>query len=109
MRGFCSPAKSIARTVVVLTLTPTWCLYISMTLDEYMREQRLTNSEFGRRINVAAETVRRYRIGERWPDREQMQLIVDATAGAVTPNDFLQMSSSDLSLLTIAEDMEVIA
>jgi len=60
-----------------------------------MKHQRLTNGEFGRRINVAAETVRRYRAGERWPDREQMQSIVAATDGAVRPNDFLHSDPPD--------------
>lgn len=58
-----------------------------MTLDEYLIEKELTNAAFGARIGVTGETVRRYRNGERWPDRDQWQRIIEETNGVVTPND----------------------
>lgn len=64
-------------------------LGMSQTLDIYLRNQGITNSDFGARIGKSGEAVRRYRSGDRWPDRETMQLIFSATDGAVTPNDFL--------------------
>lgn len=59
-----------------------------MTLREWLDANDLNNAEFGERIKRTAEAVRRYASGERIPDRETMPLIVDATAGQVTPNDF---------------------
>lgn len=66
---------------------------MSQPLDVYLRCQGITNSEFGARIGKTGEAVRRYRSGDRWPDRETMQLIVSATDGAVTPNDFLMSTA----------------
>lgn len=66
-----------------------------MTLDQYLIENELTNAAFGAIIGVSSETVRRYRNGERWPDRDQWKIIIDKTAGAVTPNDFLSLASPE--------------
>jgi hypothetical protein len=40
---------------------------------------------------VSAETVRRYIIGERIPDKERMSRIALATDGQVTANDFFDL------------------
>ncbi len=60
------------------------------TLDEYLREEEITNGEFGSRIGKTGEAVRRYRTGERWPDPDTMAEILAASNGRVTPNDFLR-------------------
>ena len=62
------------------------------TLADYLRDHKLTPTEFGRTIGVSSEAVRRYRDGTRIPERETMALIVEATKSAVTPNDFYGVS-----------------
>lgn len=64
-----------------------------MTLNEYIAQQGITASEFARRLGVSAETVRRYREGERIPRREEMQRIFEVTGGAVAPNDFFPLNN----------------
>lgn len=68
-------------------------LIAGMTLDEFLKKQKLNNAAFGRLIGVSGETIRRYRINERWPDREQMIAITEATGGEVKPNDFIANES----------------
>lgn len=59
-----------------------------MTLKEWREEAGLSRAEAGERFRCSAEAVRRYEAGERIPDRETMPVIVEVTAGRVTPNDF---------------------
>lgn len=59
-----------------------------MTLDSYLTERGITTAEFAKRIETSFEAVRRYRAGLRVPERGVMQKIVNATGGAVSPNDF---------------------
>ena len=59
-----------------------------MTLKDWLTANDKNNAEFGAAIGRTAEAVRRYAGGERIPDRETMPLIVEATAGQVTANDF---------------------
>jgi transcriptional regulator with XRE-family HTH domain len=61
-----------------------------MTLDQYLRDNDMTNAAFGRLIGVAGETIRRYRNGTRWPDRETMAAIYEATRHEVSANDFMK-------------------
>jgi hypothetical protein len=62
-----------------------------MKLSTYLAEKHLSPTEFGRRIGVSSESVRRYRDGGRIPERDVMARIVEATDSLVTPNDFYQM------------------
>lgn len=48
----------------------------------------MTPTEFGRRIGCPQPTIWRYANDERIPEPEIMARIVEATGGAVTPNDF---------------------
>jgi len=59
-----------------------------MTLKEWLAKQGMSNPEFGEQIGTSAETVRRYAVGIRIPEREAMQRIFEATDGEVTANDF---------------------
>lgn len=59
-----------------------------MLLRDWLSANEKTNGEFGQTIGRTAEAVRRYASGERIPDRETMPLIVEATGGEVTANDF---------------------
>lgn len=59
-----------------------------MTLKDWLIEQNVEPSAFAERIGRTAEAVRRYVNGARIPDRATMPLIVSATQGRVTANDF---------------------
>jgi transcriptional regulator with XRE-family HTH domain len=66
-----------------------------MKLQDYLDEASLTYTEFGARIEVGPETVRRYALGRRIPDRERMAKIALATGCKVTANDFFGIASSE--------------
>lgn len=66
-----------------------------MQLKDWLEKHGVNNADFGRKIDRSAEAVRRYANGERIPDRETMPLIVDATAGAVTANDFFGIDPAE--------------
>jgi hypothetical protein len=68
-----------------------------VSLHGWLRENDVSNVEFGARIGRSGEAVRRYAAGERIPDKETMPRIVNETAGAVTPNDFFDLSLADHS------------
>jgi len=60
-----------------------------MQLKDYLAEQRLTYSEFARRIGTKhPRTVERYAKGQRMPQRPAMVKIAEVTDGKVTPSDF---------------------
>jgi len=54
-----------------------------------MNITRTGNAIFGEVIGMSAETVRRYRAGEREPDAKIMALIFEKTEGQVSPNDWV--------------------
>lgn len=62
-----------------------------MKLDDYLRQNNLTEQAFADLIGTSQATVNRYRNG-RIPEPEAMERIVKATTGAVQPNDFYQLS-----------------
>lgn len=64
-----------------------------MTLQDYLEETSLNASQFARLIGVKPETVRRYLVGERIPDREKMHKIALATGCKVTANDFFGIAA----------------
>lgn len=74
-----------------------------MRFDDWMIMTGTTNPAFADRIGKTAETVRRYRAGEREPDQKVMRLIFEETGQLVTPNDWVgvgprpepEMSSGD--------------
>jgi transcriptional regulator with XRE-family HTH domain len=59
-----------------------------MELEHYLKENNISLADFGARIGVTDETVRRYVKGLRLPSKVHMPLIAQATNGAVTANDF---------------------
>lgn len=59
-----------------------------MTLNDWLAQEKLSPTEFGRRIGKPQATIQRYASGKRIPEPEIMAQIVEATGGAVTPNDF---------------------
>ena len=64
-----------------------------MTLAQYLSEQGLTYEAFGALIGVTTPTAWRYANGKRYPGPAVMRRIVDATGGAVGPQDFLDQSA----------------
>lgn len=65
-----------------------------MTLGDWLRQNALSPAEFARRIGRPQATIQRYVAGKRIPEPAIMNLIVDATGGAVTPNDFYAVTTS---------------
>jgi transcriptional regulator with XRE-family HTH domain len=63
-----------------------------MTLLEYLDQENLTASEFGRKIGVSPAAMTRYMQGERFPNTAILWRILRASGGCVTPNDFLETS-----------------
>lgn len=59
-----------------------------MKLDRYLTTHHLSHEDFAALIGTTARSVARYARGERIPRSDEMQRIIAATAGGVTPNDF---------------------
>lgn len=60
-----------------------------MTLTQYLRDQGITASQFAADLGVVPSTVTRWLKGERIPEDDLKVRIFEATAGKVTPGDFL--------------------
>lgn len=61
-----------------------------MKLDEFMKAQNLDFAAMASLIGDCSEhAVKKWFYGERMPRPGQMQRIVAATNGSVTPNDFM--------------------
>ena len=58
-----------------------------MRLKDWMRAEGLSVWEFSELIESSPTSVRRYSDGEGFPRYETLVRIVEATEGAVTPND----------------------
>lgn len=60
-----------------------------MTLNDYLTFHNLTNAAFALKLGTTAETVRRWRNRECFPQSEQVfRQIYEATGRQVTANDF---------------------
>lgn len=62
-----------------------------MTLSDYLAERRIDDAAFAATIEVDRSSVNRMRRGKLIPGSEVLRRIVDATSGAVTPNDFFDI------------------
>ncbi|ACB94590.1 3,4-dihydroxy-2-butanone-4-phosphate synthase [Beijerinckia indica] len=61
-----------------------------MKLGEWLERNHLTRSDFARKIGLSKGSISQMcNQHKAWPSRETAELIVRATEGAVTPNDFL--------------------
>ncbi|TAK50267.1 MAG: hypothetical protein EPO23_03410 [Xanthobacteraceae bacterium] len=60
-----------------------------MRFADWLIINKTSNADMAARLDVSAETVRRWRTGERFPDAATQKLIFDLTNGAVTPNDWV--------------------
>lgn len=63
-----------------------------MKLSEYLEGQEEKPAAFARRIQVSPVTVHRYLHKRVIPAAEEMARIVEATKGAVQPNDFYDLA-----------------
>lgn len=62
----------------------------TMQLADYLKTNGISDDEFGQKIGVSRQSVHRYKTFDRFPEKPVLSEIIKATAGAVTPNDFLQ-------------------
>lgn len=60
-----------------------------MKLTEYLDRQGLSRSAFAEKVGVSPGLVTQWIDGKTWLGRDVAQRVVEATNGAVTPNDFL--------------------
>ncbi len=67
-----------------------------MTLESYLKQHGLTQFEFAARVGCEQPTISRF-INGRVPSPEMMTKILEATDGAVTPNDFFGIPSTSES------------
>lgn len=82
-----------------------------MTLTEWLMQQNLSRKDFARRIGVSAGAITQFCNDPRsWVSRDTALQIVEATGGAVTPNDFLALNSRSTPLLsTVTQAIEAVA
>lgn len=60
-----------------------------MQLSEWLEKEKISRSEFARRIDVSPAAVTGWCEGSFWITKDRARLIFDETNGEVTPNDFL--------------------
>lgn len=65
-----------------------------MKLNDWLKSNSVSKREFAQRLGVSYPTVTRYLTGVRKPDWAVLPLIIDATGGAVQPNDFFDAPQS---------------
>lgn len=61
-----------------------------MTLDDYLEKEKMSPSDFARRIGLHRSTICLWRMGVRLPSRDNAIAISDITNGQVTYLDFLE-------------------
>lgn len=61
-----------------------------MQLSQWLSEQKISRSEFARRVGVTPGAITGWCDGSFWINRDKARRIFEETDGAVTPNDFLQ-------------------
>lgn len=66
---------------------------VPMKLSAYLDEHKETYASFGPKVGLSAFGVGKLARGERRPRPATMQRIIDATGGAVTPNDFFDQAT----------------
>jgi DNA-binding transcriptional regulator YdaS (Cro superfamily) len=64
-----------------------------MKLADYLQHHSIHPADFAKSIGVSRETVRRYMVGIRRPNRKKLPKIAEATNGQVTANDFFGIAA----------------
>ncbi len=62
-----------------------------MKLRDWLAKERLSPTEFAKRLGRPQATIARYVSGSRIPEQAIMAEIVEATNGEVVPNDFYDL------------------
>ena len=63
-----------------------------MRLAEWLKKQKMSVLDFAKKAEVSSMTVYRWQ-EDTIPDREKMKKIVELTNGAVTANDFYELTN----------------
>lgn len=71
-----------------------------MKLDRYLEITKMSRAQFAEAVGVTEVSLSRYITGNRMPRPWLLKKIAHATAGAVLPNDFVDL---DLELLNKKE------
>ncbi len=66
-----------------------------MKLIDWLSAQKISQAAFAEKIGSSQPQVARFAAGTRIPSRDTMLRIVDATEGAVRPDDFYSSSPSE--------------
>ncbi len=74
-----------------------------MRLDSWMKDHNLEDGDLALMLGCASETVRRHRLGLRFPDHILLSKYIKVTKGEVTANDFYivtltHLNTSDISV-----------
>src|SRR5205807_3050901 len=88
----CNPGAVFDRTrcTIPLRFKCNCCTLPGMTLNDYLTANGLTDADFADLIRRDRTTVLRWRRGTTQPDWSGLQAVLNATGGAVKPNDFLE-------------------
>lgn len=66
-----------------------------MKLSAYLIRESISSAEFARRIDMSEGMVSLLCRDETWLSKETARRIIKATAGAVTPTDFLNREAAE--------------
>lgn len=67
-----------------------------MTLDQYLKDNHITQASFAASIGADQSTISRLLAGVYNPSLSLLNRIFKATGGNVTPNDFLVVSVAEI-------------
>jgi len=67
-----------------------------MTLNEYLKANKISQAQFARRCGITRSAVCHFIAGRRYPSPEIMRRILLATNGEVKPNDFFTEAMSQV-------------
>lgn len=64
-------------------------------LDTYLKANGIKNAAFALQVGASEATISRLRSGKQTPSYPLLSRIAEATNGAVTPNDFLPLPTTE--------------
>ena len=79
-------------------------LGFAMTLNEYLKTNKIWGYDFAKKIGVHKTYLSGLRKGKRWPSRNLMLRISEATGGQVTADSFLNGEAGDAQMAKIATE-----
>lgn len=75
-----------------------------MLLKKFLKQKKLTQKQFSKRVGITSSAINQYCSGRRKPLPNIMERIIDATSGEVTPNDFYNIDKLAINLLKPLEN-----